>query len=114
MGGPHAIPEVLKGPRKSFYHIVSMLLLLSWKRVDISSTLVNFRGRHIVLYHFLLHVICHIDPRLAHPAVEARPEVPKSRNGDACPSYYTISFTCNVLILVLVPSLEEAVFVPVM
>ncbi len=32
--GPHALTEVLKGPRKSFYHIVSSLLLLSWKRAD--------------------------------------------------------------------------------
>jgi hypothetical protein len=27
------------------------------KGVDISSTLVNFRGRHVVLYHLLLNVI---------------------------------------------------------
>jgi|LakMenE18May11ns_1017448.scaffolds.fasta_scaffold9655040_2 hypothetical protein len=46
-GGPRAVPVVLKGPPMSFYHLVSYIL--SWQGQVFFSTLVNFRGRHVVL-----------------------------------------------------------------
>jgi hypothetical protein len=39
----------------------------------------------------------------------------QSQNGDSRPSFHTVSFTYNVLVLGLVPApFEEVVFVPVM
>ncbi len=89
------LPRSLKGLVSPSSILSHYRCCLCWKGADISSTLVNFRGCHIVLNHLLLHVICHIGPRSAYPAVEARPKVPKFQHYDARPSFYTVSFTCK-------------------
>ncbi len=108
MRGPRAVPEVLKGPRKSFFHIVSLQLLLMLERGLTSPpcwwtsgvamlSLTIFSSTWFAIYtHVLLVLLLKLIPKsrnsivtmLIHHSILSRPRVKK-------------------LVLRLVPSLFE-------
>ncbi len=62
-GGPCAVPVVLKGPSISFFHLVSVHLLLQLKGRTSSPRWWTSRVATLSSYRCLLDVICHKDPR---------------------------------------------------
>ncbi len=61
-GGPRVIPVVLKGPPKSFFHLVSIHLKLAGAGHLLHAGELPGSPRFPLVHH-LLHVICHTGPR---------------------------------------------------